>query len=142
MAFSWLLETSSTLRLRFVSTRYMMHMKTMVDLASSRDHESTSYHSGLEVIRRIAFFWKEVKGCRVYSAKKKSIHETGSFSSFSSRLIRSTGESLSTALSRFRARWYSRHSFQARMSSTLPISAVPVCMNRNSPRASWPSPGQ
>ena len=56
MAFSWLFDTSSTLRLRFVSTRNMMHMKTMVDLANSRDQDNTSYHSELEVIRRMAFF--------------------------------------------------------------------------------------
>ena|GEM_PF-4467896 len=49
----------------------------MVLLASERLHDSTSYHSGLLMMRWIAFFWKGAKGYFAYFGKKNCIHSMG-----------------------------------------------------------------
>ena len=90
-----------------------MHMNTMVDFASSRDHDRTSYHSIFVVMRLMAFLWNLVKGYFANSEKKKRIHSMTFASSFSSFFFRSTGERLSAALSLLSERWYSVHSLYA-----------------------------
>ena len=57
LAESMVADASATKCLRPVSTRYMMMNMATVDFASSRDHESTSYHSSLDIIRCIAATW-------------------------------------------------------------------------------------
>ena len=58
---SMVAEASATNRFCPVSTRYMTQNMATVDLASSRLHDSTSYHSGLDTMRRMARMWKGAK---------------------------------------------------------------------------------
>ena len=49
-----------------VSVRNSTMNMVMVDFASSRDQESTSYHSSCASMRRIAFFWKSANSYLAY----------------------------------------------------------------------------
>ena len=66
-----------TVLFRPVSDRYSTANIVMVLLASERLHDSTSYHSGLLMMRWIAFFWKGAKGYFAYFGKKNCIHSMG-----------------------------------------------------------------